>query len=764
MIAAVAYEVALSRLPAAVLGVEAALFGVGIGYTALVVRREAELLQAAAWVGRALSLVNVALAVSVLVVAAPYIRDPLPLSFAVLLTTILANVLSGDSDRAAGHQPVAVPVMLVLAMSLVWLRAGGPGAAHPVAELLTWSGLLVGLGLLLEVHSGHGRSKLDARMARLETLSEVAHRLGQATELDDVVGAALEAFRRAYPEMAFGGVLMWNPETGVLDSMPVSLGPDGITANPAPAQPTLTIRPGEGVAGQAFVTGQIVHRATAAEASRDDSSRSLRTNAAISQMMGVVRSAIAVPLRSGDGTIIGVVSLGSNSQEHRWEPADILSIEAIADQAGVALERGLLYERQKVQAATDPLTSLPNRRHFENLLNGQGDPGMYSIVAIDLDNLKLINDEYGHEAGDTVLRLCAVTLRAGLRTDDVLARVGGDEFAAYLPATAIEMALEIAERLTHSMHGVAVPYGSARISAGCASGSEWGQARRVWSEADEALYRAKSAGRNRVEAMSAPAPAQQARRWTDTLPKILARREMGAAYQPIVRLDDRATVGYEALARPEVPDHGPGVEGMFSAAVRMGLGRDIDWLCRRAAVHQAHRLPADSLLFVNVGIVALLDPLHDVDQMLLLCRWGGRTPDSVVLEITEREAVHDRGRFRDVLALYREAGFRFAMDDVGEGHSTLEMLAAGSPEFIKVATSLTQAASKPGANAAIRALTTFASHSGAVVIAEGIESAGDAEVMLSLGVEMGQGYHLGMPRSAEAIAEVPVAVREKAGV
>jgi EAL domain-containing protein (putative c-di-GMP-specific phosphodiesterase class I) len=137
--------------------------------------------------------------------------------------------------------------------------------------------------------------------------------------------------------------------------------------------------------------------------------------------------------------------------------------------------------------------------------------------------------------------------------------------------------------------------------------------------------------------------------------------------------------------------------------------------------------------------------------MLLLCRWGGRGPGSVVLEITEREAVHDRRRFREVLAMYREEGFRFAMDDVGEGHSTLEMLAAGSPEFIKIATSLTQAASTPGANAAIRALTTFANHSGAVVVAEGIESARDVEVMLSLGVELGQGYHLGIPAGAALV-------------
>ena len=468
VIAAVGYQVARARLPTSIVAVEAALFGVGIIYAVLVVRREAELLAAPAWVGRALTMVNITLSVSILVVAAPYIPEPVPLAFAVLLTTILATILSGDGDgdRAAGPRPLIVTAVLVVAISLVWLRAGGAAGTRPAAELVTWAGLLGGLGLLLEAHWRHGRSKLDARMAHLETLSAVAQRLGQATELDDVASAALEAFRRSYPELGYGGILMWNPKTQLLESLRVSLGPTGVTATataPGPG-PALTIRPGEGVAGEAFATGTIVHRATAAQASRDESSRRSTTNAEISKLMGVVRSAIAVPLRSGNGALIGVVTLGSNTAEHRWDDHDLMSIEAIANQAGVALERGQMYDQQKLQASTDPLTGLPNRREFERVLNGPGIPGVFTILAIDLDNLKLINDEYGHEAGDAVLRLCGSALRAGMRTDDVLARVGGDEFAAYLPATGPETAMEIAERLTHSMQGSPCPV-AARGSA-----------------------------------------------------------------------------------------------------------------------------------------------------------------------------------------------------------------------------------------------------------------------------------------------------------
>ncbi|MHB8510367.1 MAG: EAL domain-containing protein, partial [Candidatus Dormibacteria bacterium] len=232
-------------------------------------------------------------------------------------------------------------------------------------------------------------------------------------------------------------------------------------------------------------------------------------------------------------------------------------------------------------------------------------------------------------------------------------------------------------------------------------------------------------------------------RWGDLLPAILTDRAVSAVYQPIVRLRDRSVIAYEALARPA--QYEGGVEGMFAAALRLGLARDLDWLCRRAALAGIDQLPPGAKLFVNVGIPALLDPLHGVDQMELLLRWAARRPQEVVLELSEREAVSDMCRFRDVLAVYREAGFKFAMDDVGEAHSTLEVLAQGSPEYIKIARSLTRSADQPGPRAAIRALVAFAGATGATVIAEGIEDDSDARRMLDLGVPLGQGYGLGRP-------------------
>jgi EAL domain-containing protein (putative c-di-GMP-specific phosphodiesterase class I) len=221
-----------------------------------------------------------------------------------------------------------------------------------------------------------------------------------------------------------------------------------------------------------------------------------------------------------------------------------------------------------------------------------------------------------------------------------------------------------------------------------------------------------------------------------------------SVYQPVVRLQTMSVVGYEALARPLGSPIDGSVEAIFAAAHRTGLARDLDWLCRRAAVHNAHGLPQGVPLFVNVGVSALLDPLHDVDQMLLVLRWARRRPQDVVLEITEREVVSDLRRFEEVIGAYRAQGFRFAIDDVGEGHSTLEVLASSNPEYIKVARSLTVSSDRVGPRSAIHAVVAFARSSGAAIIAEGIETQRQAELMAGMGVDLGQGYHLGRPMPA----------------
>lgn len=412
-------------------------------------------------------------------------------------------------------------------------------------------------------------------------------------------------------------------------------------------------------------------------------------------------------------------------------------------------ELGIINARQNAallaNAATDPLTGSRNRRAFEASLDAL--PRVpFAIMAIDVDNLKPVNDEYGHEAGDLVLKTAAEVISGIARSGDIVARVGGDEFAVVLLALEPDEARAVGERMCAAIHGASIPRGRVRISIGVAAGLAGADAPEVWREADGALLQAKRDGGDRVA--DAPGTLTQMfepARLTATIEAVIAERAVDVVFQPVVSLETGNIIGHESLARP-FGWGGESVEPLFRAAHHLGMGRDLDWACRRAAVAALWKLPDDALLFVNVSASALLDPVHDVDQMLLLLTTIGADPSRLVLELTERETISDLGRLRKVLAAYREHGFQIALDDVGEGHSTLEVLAAAVPEYIKIARSLAIAEHR-GARAAIEAAVAFARTTRTAVIAEGVESGEMAARLRDLGVAYGQGYWLSRPLS-----------------
>jgi len=456
-----------------------------------------------------------------------------------------------------------------------------------------------------------------------------------------------------------------------------------------------------------------------------------------------------------DGVSVGVLTIGWRRSQVAVSERAASLVAVLSGDAAVAMERAELFARLDSMARRDALTGAANRRSWDDelpryLARARRDLEPLCVAMLDLDHFKSFNDMQGHQRGDLLLRQVVEAWGHELREVDFLARYGGEEFAIALPACPLENALAIVDRLR------AVTPSGQTCSAGvaCWDGEESYDG--LVARADAALYQAKVAGRDRSVAavaasgvihgeLSATGAMAGWTRWIGMVPRLIAERCIEAVYQPVVRLDDGEVRGYEALARPSGSTELTSVDGLFAAAQYRGLTRDLDWICRRAALEGATGLAAGMPLFVNVSVSALLDPLHDVDQMLLLLEYVGRSAHDVVLEITEREAVPDLDRFATVLAAHREHGFRFAIDDVGEGHSTLEVLAVASPEFIKVARGLMVAAHAPGARSAIRALVAFARSSGAAVIAEGIESEAERELMMQLGVELGQGFALGEP-------------------
>jgi diguanylate cyclase (GGDEF)-like protein/PAS domain S-box-containing protein len=474
-----------------------------------------------------------------------------------------------------------------------------------------------------------------------------------------------------------------------------------------------------------------------------------------------LHGAVAIPIAL-DQKVIGAIALYS----HASRVVDDEVLQPLADlgrQMGGFLERKRTeivleqtVERLEQLAATDPLTGLYNRRAFERALSAVPvEP--FAVLAIDVDNLKAVNDEFGHEAGDVILQAVAMALASLVRDRDIVARVGGDEFAVLLPGTQGPEATGVAERMRTAMHAISVPYGEARISIGWTSAPSGADARAVWRASDLMLYQAKSNGRDGVagddyeDSAVAQTPGS---REAELVSTVLADEQINAVFQAIVNMESGDILGYEALARPA--GHAPtaSVEALFAAARRLGRIRDLDWMCRRAAVRAARHLPGSPSLFLNVSAVALLDPVHPVDQLLLLLSWAGWSPEKTVLEITEQEAVRDLGRIRLVVAAYREHGVRFAIDDVGEGHSTIELLVATNPEYIKISGSLTARAGDSAPYSAIQAALAFASTSRAEVIAEGVETPDVADKLRALGIKLGQGYLLGLPAPAQEHAQV----------
>jgi diguanylate cyclase (GGDEF)-like protein/PAS domain S-box-containing protein len=578
----------------------------------------------------------------------------------------------------------------------------------------------------------------------------VTHALSGASTVRDMAPLALSALGSA---LELDVVELWLVDTAGkhLRMVDAWISPDCEAAPFRSAGARLGLRRGRGLAGRTWQSEQF-------EFVPDLAADSACDRSAVAALAGL-HSACSIPI-GVDGAVFGALNMYTRSLRTP-DPIVVQSMLEIGRVIGGFVERRRTanaleesVERLEHLAATDALTGLSNRRAFEAMLDTYGNTA-FGVIVIDVDNLKPINDEYGHEAGDVVLTMVGQTLRSLAREADMVARIGGDEFAVLLPRTRHSELRVIAERMRRAMYAISVPFGAARISLGWSTSGAGSNPREVLRAADEALYRAKSGGRDRIE--GGPfAPGDHGGKSTPDvavlLRDVLSEERIGVVFQPIFDLESREVFGYEALARPK--GHGPSasVEHVFRAARRLGRIRDLDWLSRRAAVLAAIRLPGEPVLFINVSAVAFLDPVHPVDQLLLLLQSVGWPPDRVVLEITEQEAVRDLSQLRFVVASHREHGIRFAIDDVGEGHSTIELLAASNPEFIKIAGSLTSRLTDEGSTSAVRAALAFARSSRAQVIAEGIETEQTLRHLRALDVPLGQGYHLGRPMPVEVIS------------
>ncbi|MEO8437527.1 MAG: bifunctional diguanylate cyclase/phosphodiesterase [Chloroflexota bacterium] len=418
------------------------------------------------------------------------------------------------------------------------------------------------------------------------------------------------------------------------------------------------------------------------------------------------------------------------------------------------------YDRARSEALRDPLSGLGNHRAFQEEMERQWAAATrhnqpLALAMVDLDDFKRINDSRGHAAGDEVLRQAATTIATYLRRSDRAFRVGGDEFAIIMPGTDAERAHSAVRRLLAGcLDGESNSRDVTSISFSAGVSAIPGQARdrdALYSQAEAALFWSKHHGRTCVttydpERHLGSIGARPVGELSVMVSRVAATGAIRAVFQPIYDLTTGVPRGYEGLVRP-LPDSGFADAGsMFEAAEATGRTTELDLACLNTVMETAARLRLPGTLAINLSPRTMETDEFSVHALLRMLVRHGLDPRYVVLELTEREAVEDIGRLRRAVEDCRVAGIRLAADDVGAGNAGLRLLSQLRFDIVKIDLSLVQGGAVHEASLeVVKTLRDLADRWGALVVAEGIETPAQLDIVRSLGIGAGQGYLLGRP-------------------
>ena len=426
--------------------------------------------------------------------------------------------------------------------------------------------------------------------------------------------------------------------------------------------------------------------------------------------------------------------------------------------------RTLLY-----QVSYDPLTRLPNRDALQQTLKQihsryERQNGTYSILLLDLDRFKLVNDTHGHAAGDTLLKKLAAEMTASLRPYDNLGRWGGEEFLCVLPNTDLQSALDSAERFREliSQHYVQIENQQVRttVSIGVASFPQDGDdVSEILRIADAMLYEAKRGGRNRVA--SSRNQEGNILSIARQLEEAIAADNIVPMFQPILDLQTGEIVGQEALARIRT-EQGTYLEAsnFIEAALHLQMTHKIDHtISKQTIMHCSGRvlqgLPPMPH-FVNVSADLLRHPnlVEDIFATALrqcqACgdRIGKQKP--LVIEITEQQLLSDVNEAKRILQPFLDFGLQLAVDDFGSGYSSLRYLADLPITFLKIEGSLVKRVTyDKKVRAIIKGIQNIADDLDLTTIAEYVEDQDTLDALRELGVNWGQGFFFGRPALAQ---------------
>ncbi len=420
------------------------------------------------------------------------------------------------------------------------------------------------------------------------------------------------------------------------------------------------------------------------------------------------------------------------------------------------------------RAGNDALTGLANRQAMAERIDGaiveaNGKPS--SLLVLDLDGFKAVNDAFGHAVGDELLIIVAERIRAHLAADDLLVRLGGDEFAAYLDDCDPESAVSVGRRLVEAVGGpVELSRGNVTVTASvgiidlhdCASSQD------AIGDADVAMYEAKLKGKNRIAVFE-----------SDMRDRIAARFQLGSElrtafedgqfenfYQPTVETRTGQVTGYEALLRWHHPQRGLLAAGAFiEVCEESGLIVPLGTWILNAACRQAQQWRVEDpghpiSVAVNLATRQILD-VDLVADVKAALRDSGLPGNALVLEITERVLLDDSRFVLHQLSELKALGVMIAVDDFGTGYSSLAYLRKFPIDILKIDRSFVEVLDDDRQAVALaKSIVGIADALELEVIAEGAETASQVAALSDIGCHVIQGYYFGHPMSAETLESV----------
>jgi len=609
----------------------------------------------------------------------------------------------------------------------------------------------------------HATARLYDRQRELELLQVVATAANEASNLEEVLRAAIDGIC-AHIGWPVGHAYVSMPPDGQLVSSGIWHLDDPVRFEEfRRVSDGWVFASGEGLPGLTIETGEPVWMEDVMEDERFPRRTALTH--------GEVHGGLGFPVLVG-AQAVAMVEVFTDRPAKPDE--DVLGLaRQIGTQLGRVAERMQARDEIAHQALHDPLTGLPNRallldRLHSALARSARSRALTGVLFVDLDRFKVVNDSLGHAEGDRLLIEAARRLERSLRPGDTVARLGGDEFVVLCEELQQESeALRLAERLhlelltPFALEGDEQHLATASIGVALGGRGEV-EAEALLQNADAAMYRAKDLGGGRHELFDETMRERvfERLRTESALHHAIDHGELRLHYQPMVSLDDGSSHGVEALVRWEDPERGLVPPGQFiPMAEESGMILRIgNWVlreaCRQAASWRAE-LGDDAPLPVNVNLAARQLAQEDLPETVAhALSEAGLEPRHLSLEITETALLECPETPARTLAALRELGVRVLLDDFGTGYSSLSYLRQFPVDVLKIDRSfIAELGDGPEASAIVEAIVGMGHALGLEVLAEGIETEDQAREVTRLGCDLGQGYLFARPAPADAMPD-----------